>query len=151
MSIIAIPSMGSGGLNDEMSPRFGRCASFTFIELENNEIKAVKTVPNPAANAMGGAGVQATQVIGNNGATVIIVGFLGPNAANGLNALKINIFQAPNEVMTIKEVMNLYIEGKLQTIATSNVASHYGMGGGRGMGGGGRGGRGQGMGRGNQP
>jgi len=155
MSIIAIPSMGNGGLNDQMSPRFGRCASFTFVELENNEIKAVKTVPNPAANAMGGAGVQATQIIGNNGAEAIIVGFLGPNAASGLNALNIKIFQAPNKAITIKEVMNLYIEGKLQTIATSNVASHYGMGGGRGMGGGGRGmgggGRGQGMGRGNQP
>lgn len=155
MSIIAIPSMGSGGLNDEMSPRFGRCASFTFVELENNEIKAVKTVPNPAANAMGGAGVQATQIIGNNGAEAIIVGFLGPNAASGLNALNIKIFQTLNTAITIKEVMNLYIEGKLQTIATSNVASHYGMGGGRGMGGGGRGmgggGRGQGMGRGNQP
>jgi len=154
MSIIAIPSIGNGGLNDEMSPRFGRCASFTFVEVENNEIKTVKTVPNPAANAMGGAGVQATQIIGNNGAEAIIVGFLGPNAASGLNALNIKIFQAPNKAITIKEVMNLYIEGKLQTIATSNVASHFGMGGGgRGMGGGGRGmgGRGQGMGRGNQP
>ena len=147
MSIIAIPSMGNGGLNDQMSPRFGRCASFTFVEVQNDEIKAVKTVPNPAANAMGGAGVQATQIIGNNGANIVIVGFLGPNASNGLNSLNIKIVQAPNEAMTIKEVMNLYIKGKLQTISNSNVASHYGMGGGgRGMGGGGRG-----MGRGNQP
>ncbi len=146
MSIIAIPSMGSGGLNDEMSPRFGRCASFTFVELENDEIKAVITIPNIAADAMGGAGVQATQIIGNNGANAIIVGFLGPNAASGLNALNIKIFQAPNKAITIKEVINLYIEGKLQTITNSNVASHYGMGRGRGMGGGGRG-----TGRGNQP
>ena len=138
--------MGNGGLNEQMSPRFGRCASFTFVEVENKEIKAVKTVPNPAANAMGGAGVQATQIIGNNGANVIIVGFLGPNAANGLNALNIQIYQAPNQAITIKEVMSLYFEGKLQTITNSNVASHYGMGGGRrGMGGG------QGMGRSNQP
>ncbi|MFX0155866.1 MAG: NifB/NifX family molybdenum-iron cluster-binding protein [Candidatus Hodarchaeota archaeon] len=146
MSIIAIPSMGSGGLNDEMSPRFGRCASFTFVELENNKIRAVKTVPNPAATAMGGAGVKATQIIGNNGANAIIVGFLGPNAASGLNALNIKIFQAPNKVITIKEVINLYIDGKLETITNSNVASHYGMGGGGGMGR-----RGQGMRRGNQP
>lgn len=153
MSIIAIPSMGSGGLNDEMSPRFGRCASFTFVELENDEIKAVITIPNIAADAMGGAGVQATQIIGNNGANAIIVGFLGPNAASGLNALNIKIFQAPNKAITIKEVINLYIEGKLQTITNSNVASHYGMGRGRGMGGRGRGmgGGGRGTGRGNQP
>jgi predicted Fe-Mo cluster-binding NifX family protein len=137
MSIIAIPSMGNGGLNDQMSPRFGRCASFTFVELENKQIKAVKTVPNPASNAMGGAGVQATQIIGNNGANAVIVGFLGPNAADGLKALDIHIYQAPDQSITIKEVMNLYIEGKLVSINTSNVASHHGMGGGRrGMGGG---------------
>ena len=144
MSIIAIPSMGNGGLNDQMSARFGRCASFTFVEIENKEIKAVKTVPNPAANAMGGAGVQATQIIGNNGANAVIVGFLGPNAADGLKALDIHIYQAPNQSITIKEVMNLYLEGKLEIINNSNVASHHGMGGGRrGMGGG------RGMGRGN--
>ena len=138
MVVVGIPSMGKGGLNDEMSPRFGRCPSFTFVELENNEITAVRTVPNHAANAMGGAGVQATQIIGNNNANVVIVGFLGPNASNGLNSLNIDIFQAPNRQMTIKDVINLYIEGKLQKITSSNVASHYGMGGGRGMGGGNR-------------
>ncbi|MFX1594274.1 MAG: NifB/NifX family molybdenum-iron cluster-binding protein, partial [Promethearchaeota archaeon] len=132
MNIIAVPSMGNGGLNDQMSPRFGRCASFTFVEIENNDIKAIKAVPNPAANAMGGAGVQAAQIIGNNGANAIIVGFLGPNAASGLNALNLDIFQAPNQAITIKEVINLYLKGKLQKITSSNVASHYGMGGGRG-------------------
>jgi predicted Fe-Mo cluster-binding NifX family protein len=140
MSIIAIPSMGKGGLNDQMSPRFGRCASFTFVEVENKQIKAVKTVPNPASNAMGGAGVQATQIIGNNGASVVIVGFLGPNAAEGLKALNIEMFHAPNQSITIKEVMNLYLKGNLEEINSSNVASHHGMGGGR-----------RGMGRGNNP
>jgi predicted Fe-Mo cluster-binding NifX family protein len=140
MSIIAIPSIGEGGLNDQMSSRFGRCASFTFVEVENNEIKAVKTVPNPASNAMGGAGVQATQMIGNNDANVVIVGFLGPNAAEGLKSLNIQIYQAPNQSITIKDVLNLYLAGELQSITTSNVASHHGMGGG-----------GRGMGRGNRP
>jgi predicted Fe-Mo cluster-binding NifX family protein len=139
MSIIAIPSMGNGGLNDQMSPRFGRCTSFTFVEVEAKKIKAVKTVPNPAVNAMGGAGVQASQIVGSNNADAIIVGFLGPNAAEGLNALKLKIYQAPNQSISIKEVMNLYLEGKLEVITTSNVTSHHGMGGGRGgMGGGGR-------------
>ncbi len=136
MVIVAIPSMKEGGLNDEFNPRFGRCSSFTFVELESNEIKAIKTVTNHAANAIGGAGIQATQIIGNNSAKVAIVGFLGPNAADGLNALKIEIFNAPNKRMTIREVINLYREGKLHPMTSGNVASHYGMGSGRGMGGG---------------
>ena len=143
MSIVAIPSIGKGGLNDNMSPRFGRCASFTFVELEKGEITAVKTIPNPAADAMGGAGVQATQIIGIHNADTVIVGFLGPNAANGLNALNIKVLQAPNKEMTVKEVLDLYIEDKLEEISSANVAPHHGMGGGgRGMGRGGRGRRG---------
>ncbi|MFX1325675.1 MAG: NifB/NifX family molybdenum-iron cluster-binding protein [Promethearchaeota archaeon] len=133
MVIVAVPSMEEGGLNDEINLRFGRCASFTFVELEDNEIKAVKTVPNHAFNTMGGAGVQATQIIGNNSAEVVIVGFLGPNAANGLNALRIKVFNAPNKRMTIKEVIDLYKEGKLKEMTSANVSSHYGMGGRRGI------------------
>ena len=140
MGIVAIPSMGKGGLNDNMSPRFGRCASFTFVELEKKEIVAVKTIPNPAADAMGGAGVQATQIIGNNNADTVIVGFLGPNAATGLNAINIKILQAPDKEMTVKEVLDLYLEDKLEEISSANVSPHHGMGsGGRGSGKGGRG------------
>ena len=132
MVIIAIPSKGKGGLKDEICPRFGRCTSFTFVELENNEIIAVKTVPNHAVDAMGGAGVQATQIVGNGGADVVIVGFVGPNATNALRALNIKILHSPDEKMTVKEVLDHYIEGKLEEISSPNVASHYGMGTGRG-------------------
>ena len=134
MSIIAIPSMGSGGLNDEMSSRFGRCASFTFVEVENDDIKAVKTVPNPAANAMGGAGVQATQIIGNHGANEVIVDFLGPNAANSLNALNIKIYHTPRGELTVKELIDLRLNEKLQLMTSANVGAHQGMGQGMGRG-----------------
>ena len=145
MVIVAVPSMENGGLNDSMSPRFGRCGSFTFIELANNEIKSVKAVPNHAADAMGGAGIQAVQIIGNNNANIVIAGFLGPNAANALIALKLKILHMPNENISIQDVINLYVEGNLKELTTSNVGSHHGMGGGMGGGGGG-GGMGRGMG-----
>ena len=150
MDILAVPSIGNGGLSDTMSPRFGRCQSFTFITIDNKGINAVKTVPNSAAGAMGGAGVQAAQTIGMNNANVIAVGMLGPNAAQSLNALNIRIVQVPNQQFTVKQVVELYIKGELQEIKDATVGSHYGMGpglgGGRGMGRGG----GQGMGRRNQ-
>lgn len=136
MVIVAVPSIASGGLNDRMSPRFGRCKSFTFVELNNNEIKSVKTILNTAMNAMGGAGIQATEIIGNNGANILIAGFLGPNAANALNALNLKIYNAPDEKMTIQEAIDLYIQGKLNEMTSANVGSHHGMGGGRGMSGG---------------
>lgn len=142
MTIVGIPTFGNGGLNANVNPRFGRCQSFTFVTVENGEIETVKTVPNSAANAMGGAGIQAAQIIGSNNATAVIVGNLGPNAAQGLSSLQLDIYKAPNQQLTVKQAVDLYIEGKLNQISGANVGSHYGMGGGgmgggRGMGGGG--------------
>ena len=71
---------------------------------------------------------------------------MGPNAANGLKALNIEVFNAPSTRMTIKQVIDLYREGKLEPMTSANVASHYGMGGRRGVGSGS--GRGVGGGRG---
>ena len=126
MEIIAIPTNGKGGLNEDLSPRFGRCPSFTFVNIENNEIKSVKTVPNQASNAMGGAGVQASQIVGMNNANTVIVGKLGPNAAQALGALNLKIMEAPHEILSIKKVIDLYLGGQLREISDANVGSHFG-------------------------
>ncbi|MFW9782449.1 MAG: NifB/NifX family molybdenum-iron cluster-binding protein [Candidatus Heimdallarchaeota archaeon] len=136
MVIVAVPSNGNGGMNEQMNARFGRCPSFTFVTIKDNNIQEVRTVPNHASEAMGGAGVQAVQIIGNNGAKEVIVGFLGPNAAQALNSLNLKIYQAPDRPITVKEVIQLYSEKKLQLITSANVSSHHGMGQGGGMGGG---------------
>ena len=134
MVIVGIPTFGNGGLNELINPRFGRCDSFTFVTIENGKIMEVKAVPNHAAGAMGGAGIQASQIIGNNGATEVIVGFLGPNASFSLKALNLKIYQAPNQQISVKQVIELYIQGKLQLLDNATVQAHYGMGGGGGQG-----------------
>ena len=144
MVIVGIPTFGNLGLKEVMNNRFGRCASFTFVTIENNEIVEVKSVANDAAGAMGGAGIQAAQIIGNNGATEVIVGNLGPNAANSLNAINIKIYQAQGGSLTVKELIDLRLNGKLQVLTSSNIGAHAGMGGGGGRGGGMGGGRGMG-------
>jgi predicted Fe-Mo cluster-binding NifX family protein len=107
MVIIGIPTFGNLGLKEVMNNRFGRCASFTFVTIENNEIVEVRSVANDAQGAMGGAGTQAAQIIGNNGATEVIVGNLGPNASYSLNALNIKIYQAQGGSLTVKELIDL--------------------------------------------
>jgi predicted Fe-Mo cluster-binding NifX family protein len=142
---IAIPSNGNGGLKELINPRFGRCPNFTLVTLENNVIKAVETINNNAVDAMGGAGIQAVELIASNGANEAIVNNLGPNAFQAFKSLNIKIYQAPNEVMPIKDCINLYIQGELKEIELPNVNAHSGMGlmgRGQGMR------RGQGMGRG---
>ena len=78
---IAFASSGSGGLDDTVSPTFGRARVFTIVELENGEVKNVTTVQNPAAQLPGGAGIQAAQFIAEHGVTHVVAGNFGPNAS----------------------------------------------------------------------
>ena len=75
---IAVSSSSDVGLDSPVDPRFGRCAFYTFIEVEDGKIINVQSLPNTALSAPHGAGVQATQMIVNNGVNAIITGNLGP-------------------------------------------------------------------------
>ena len=135
MVIVAIPSFKPGTIKSDFNPRFGRSEYFTFINIDKGEIKEVRAVKNQGINAFGGAGVQAAQLIGNNGASEVIAKFLGPNAYQSLISLNIKIYQAPDKQVTVNDCITAYLEHKLPELNGSNVNSHFGMGGaGRGRG-----------------
>ena len=144
---IVVSSQPPGGLESLVDPRFGRCAFFTVVSVIGNEMKQEQIVPNGGMQAMGGAGIQAAQTVANLGGTVVITGNLGPNASASLNQLGISV--AISGVVTVKDAVKAYLEGKLQTVSSSTVGAHagMGMGMGRGMGGGRGGGMGGGRGQ----
>ncbi|HUW90985.1 MAG TPA: NifB/NifX family molybdenum-iron cluster-binding protein [Candidatus Nanopelagicaceae bacterium] len=125
---IAIPTCGNGGLNEIMNNRFGRCDTFTLVTIENNQISEVESVINRARDETGGVGIQAAQIIGNHNANEVIVDFLGPNAAFSLKALNIKIYHTPGGELTVKELIDLRLNKKLQLITSANVGAHQGMG-----------------------
>lgn len=134
-----------GGLEDQVSPVFGRCPTFTFVETEGKEIKNVEVIQTQFAGAMGGAGIQAAQFVANKGANVVIAGNYGPNAFPILNQAGVDVVSMHG--ITVKDAVMKYLEGELKPIAQPSAPRFGGMGGGRGMGRGiGRGGgRGRGM------
>ncbi len=127
MVLVAFPSEGNGGLNRKINPKFGRCESFTFVLIEDNEIQAVKSVVNYNSKGMGGVGIQSAKIIGYNNADEIVVVYLGPNAFQSLNSLGITVYQAPDQQLTIKECVNLYLKEELQIITKANIETHHGM------------------------
>jgi predicted Fe-Mo cluster-binding NifX family protein len=105
---IAVTSTGSD-LDSPMSPIFGRCPMFIFIEDDGDEVEAVK---NPAMDARGGAGIQAAQFVVNHGAEAIITGRVGPNAMDVLRAanIPIYIFQGGS----VRQAIESFKAGKLE-------------------------------------
>jgi predicted Fe-Mo cluster-binding NifX family protein len=122
-------------LNAPTSPRFGRCPAYVFVETET---MAFEAVPNPAASASGGAGIQAAQYVIEQGAEAVLTGNLGPNAADVFRAADIPVYL--NNETTVQAAVKAFNDGRLPIARGANVEARAGMG----M----RPGRGRGVGRG---
>jgi predicted Fe-Mo cluster-binding NifX family protein len=130
-------------LSAPTSPRFGRCPTYVFVDTET---MAFEAVPNPAAAASGGAGIQAAQYVIEKGAQALLTGNVGPNAVDVFRAANMPIYL--NTETTVQGAVEAFKAGRLGVVGGATVPAHAGMGMGRGRGQGMGSGRGQGMGRG---
>ncbi|MHA1711627.1 MAG: NifB/NifX family molybdenum-iron cluster-binding protein [Candidatus Freyarchaeota archaeon] len=118
----------AGELDAQVDPRFGRCPYFVIVDSETMRFEAI---PNAAAGAMGGAGIQAAQIVVNKGINVLITGNVGPNAFQALSAAGIRI--VTGAYGTVREVIEKYKRGELRETGGPTVPGHFGLGR-RGMG-----------------
>ena len=139
---IAVSSSGNG-VESQVDPRFGRCAYFVIVETDDMGFEAFE---NGSIAMGGGAGIQAAQFVASKGAKSVITGNVGPNAVQTLSAAGVETFVG--QTGTVREAIDRYTKGKINSTSTPNVADHYGMGSGAGMGRGMGMGGGRGMGRG---
>jgi predicted Fe-Mo cluster-binding NifX family protein len=119
-----------GGLGDSICPTFGRCSTFTIVEVDEKEKKILKTnlIPNPGGMAGGGAGIAAAQEIIKSGAKNLITGNCGPNAVAVLMQAGISVYSSTG---TVEDAVTKFLEGKLSSVTAPNVPGHFGMGFGR--------------------
>ncbi|MHA1594741.1 MAG: NifB/NifX family molybdenum-iron cluster-binding protein [Candidatus Baldrarchaeia archaeon] len=123
---IVIASQSRGGLDDMVSPVFGRCPAFTVVDVEDGKIVNVSVHQNPAMMAPMGAGIQAAQFIGSLGANVVIAGNFGPNAFTALSSLGIKVIAGVMGV-SVREAVQRYLRGELSTVTAPTAPMHAGM------------------------
>ncbi|HID87764.1 MAG TPA: dinitrogenase iron-molybdenum cofactor biosynthesis protein [Anaerolineae bacterium] len=133
---VAVSSNGSD-LDAAVSPVFGRCPTYVFVDTDTLQFEAV---PNPAMSAPGGAGIQAAQFVVNQGAQAVITGNVGPNAFNVLASAGVQMYLTPGG--TVREAVEALKAGQLQSLSAPSAGMGMGRRMGRGMG------RGMGLGRG---
>ena len=136
---VVVSAMGEG-LEAAVSPVFGRCPVYVFVNTENMEFDAM---PNPAMSAPGGAGIQGAQFAVSQGAQAVLTGNVGPNAFNVLQAAGVAVYSVSSG--TVRQAVEALNSGQLQPVSTPTSGLHRGMGGGMGRGGGRGMGRGMGM------
>lgn len=116
-------------LSAPTSPRFGRCPTYVFVDTET---MAFEAVPNPAAGASGGAGIQAAQYVIEKGAQALLTGNVGPNAVDVFRAANMPIYL--NTETTVQGAVEAFKAGRLSVASEATVPAHAGMGMGRGRG-----------------
>jgi predicted Fe-Mo cluster-binding NifX family protein len=116
-------------LDAPISPVFGRCPTYMFVDAETLAFEAVE---NPAISASAGAGIQAAQFVVERGAQALLTGNIGPNAANALQAADVPAYQILEG--TVRQAVDMFQQGRLTSIGGANVPSHSSMRGGRGIG-----------------
>ncbi|MFH1471147.1 MAG: NifB/NifX family molybdenum-iron cluster-binding protein [Candidatus Micrarchaeota archaeon] len=122
-------STSKGGLGDSVCPVFGRCPTFTVVEVEGETMGEVKVVQNPGSVAGGGAGIAAAQEIVNLGASSLITGNCGPNATGVLARAGVKVYASSG---TVEQSIKDFLAGSLKSIEGPTVPGHFGMHGGAG-------------------
>ncbi len=122
-------SATANNLEAQVDPRFGRCLYLIVVDSETMQFEVI---PNIAAAATGGAGIQAAQVIADKGAKVVITGNVGPNAFGALSAAGIDIVTGASG--TVKEVIGKFKKGEYGKTDAPTVGEHSGIGRRRGKG-----------------
>jgi len=120
---VVVSATGSN-LDAAVSPVFGRCPYYVFVDTDTMQHEAV---PNPAMTASGGAGIQAAQFVVERGAQAVLTGNVGPNAFNVLQAAGVPAYTAT--AGTVREAVEAYKAGQLPAMAGPNSDPFAGMGG----------------------
>jgi predicted Fe-Mo cluster-binding NifX family protein len=116
-------------LDAPASPVFGRCPTYVFVDTESMQTEAVD---NPAVDAARGAGIQAAQLVVEQGAQAVLTGNIGPNALDVFQAAGIPVYLCT--AGTVREAVEAFQGGGLPSIAEASTRAGMGMGMGRGMG-----------------
>ncbi len=115
---IAVPSNGEGGLDGMRSGHFGHCDVFTFIDVENGEIKNVSTLQNQE-HVQGGCMVP-VNLLADNKVTALIVGGIGMRPLMGFKQVGIDVYH-DDQRPEIRPVVEDLIAGKLPEIQSDQV------------------------------
>ena len=112
---IAVTAENNNGYDSKVNTHFGRAPYFAIVDTKTDEVDLIK---NEAANASGGAGVSAAQLIADRGVEVLISGSVGPKAYTALTSGNIEMYIINQG--TVREAVENFQKGNLSQLNSPN-------------------------------
>ena len=111
MKVLAVPSQGAGGLGAERSAHFGRCDTFTLIEIDEGEITGVRVIANPP-HVEGGC-LQPVQLLAGHDVDSLVVAGMGARPLAGFRDAGIDVY-FENATPGVGDVVSLVLSGEVE-------------------------------------
>ena len=115
---VAVSAEGPG-LEAPLGVNFARCRYFAFIDVDTLTCEATE---NPWAEVLGGAGIEAANMMTARKVEAVITGTIGPNAFSGLQKAGIPVFAAPGG--TVRSAVQAYRAAHLPFLVAPNAVPH---------------------------
>lgn len=120
--LLAIPSMGEGGLEAERSAHFGHCDCFTLVDVIDGEIADVRVVENPAHEE--GGCLRPVNLLASHGVNALIAAGMGARPLAGFNDAGIAVY-FENETAGIGDAVRLVLDGTVDTMDARHVCGGH--------------------------
>jgi len=104
---IAVATDGEGGLDAVVATDFGRGETFTLVEIEGEEIGAVRVVANGGRRAAHGAGIAAAEQVLEEGVDAVAAGHFGPHGEEIFREEGVDLVYVPK--VTVREAVERYL------------------------------------------
>jgi predicted Fe-Mo cluster-binding NifX family protein len=119
--VLAVPSLGEGGLDAERSAHFGHCDCFTVIDLVEGEIAGVRVVANPPHEE--GGCLRPVGLLASEGVTALLAAGMGARPLAGFGDAGITVY-FENETPGIGDAVRLVVDGSVDTMDSRHTCQH---------------------------
>ncbi len=116
--LLAVPSEAPGGLEAVPAGHFGHCDVYTLIEIENEAVRSVTTLPNPP-HAEGGC-LEPVRRLAERGVNVLLAGGMGMRPLNAFRESGIDVFRAAG-FASVDKAVQAFLAGGLNAFSADFV------------------------------
>lgn len=120
--VLAIPSLGEGGLEAERSAHFGQCDCFTLVDVVDGAMSNVRIVANPPHEE--GGCLRPVNLLASHGVNALIVAGMGARPLAGFNDAGIAVY-FENQTPGIADAVQLMLDGVVDTMDARHVCGGH--------------------------
>ena len=120
--LLAVPSVGEGGVDCERSGHFGHCDTFTLIEIAEGAVTGVKIVKNPP-HVEGGC-LAPVNLLASHGVTAILVAGMGGRPLAGFQSAGIDVY-FENATPVVGDAVARLLAGECELMDASHTCQGH--------------------------